>query len=105
MLRLHRLTPLVAQVFQRQAGLTLERALDPDVRCRVEHLAYDLVAPSIPDILPERLAVAVREVLVGTHGHLLDRRKVAVDRRIAYPRLRQNMVRAAGEIFGHAFHE
>ena len=44
---------------------------DAEVRHRVHDLAHHLVAPPLPDVLPEREAEAVGEVAVGLLGHLL----------------------------------
>ena len=99
------LAPLIAEVLERFAELALERALDADGRHRAHDLPDGLVAPLLPDVRPEGVTVSVREVLVGLIGHLLDRRDVAVQRRVAHPAVGQRARRTERQVLGHALGE
>ena len=68
--RLHVLAPFGAEILERDAELAPERALDADARHRVHDLPDDLVAPLLADERPQRMAVAIREVLVRIVGQL-----------------------------------
>ncbi len=103
--RLNVLAPLVAQVVERHAELADERALDADGRHGIHDLPDRLVAPVLADERPHRLPVAIREVLVGVVAHLLDRRELAEQRRVAHPDVRDRAARPERQVLGHAFHE
>jgi hypothetical protein len=104
-LRLHRLAPLITQLVERQAELALERPLDADVRHGVHDLTDGLVTPAPSDVLPEGVAVPVREVAIGALGHLPDRRQEAVDCRVAHPRVGERVVGPEREVLGHPLGE
>ena len=104
MLDLHGLAPLIAQLLQREAQFAFEGPLDSHVRHGVHDLADHVIAPPLPDVLPQRLAVAVRKEEVGAKRHLLDGRQVAVERGVAHPRLREDVIGAEREILRHALH-
>ena len=57
------------------------------------------------DERPEGVPVAVREVSLRIVGHLVDRRQLAVERRVAHPGIRERVVRAEREILRHPFGE
>ena len=102
--RLHRLLPLVAELGEIEARVTLEGAVGAERRRRGENLADDFVAPPLADETPERLAVTVREEHIRALGHLLHRRQISVERGVADDRIGRGVVEADREIFGHSLH-
>ena len=90
---------------KREPELSLERAGDTQSGGVLKNLADRRITPARAHVLPQRLAVAIWEVLVRTLSHLLDRRQVSVDDCVTNPLLRQYVLWSAREIFGHAFHE
>jgi hypothetical protein len=99
------LAPLVAELLERHAQRPAERPLHAERRHEVHHVGDRLVAPAAPHVLPEREAVAVREVPVGALRHLLHARQPAVDRGVAHPRVGLRVFVAERQELGHPLHE
>ena len=100
-----RFAPVVAKLVEREAELPLDGSGDAERRRILKDLADGRVTPPLADVLPKRLAVAIREVFVRPLRHLLDRRKIPIDRGVAQPRRRERMHRADRQVLGHSLHE
>src|SRR5205085_9496950 len=91
-LGVHCFAPIIAQLVEREPQLALEGARDSQRSRVLKNLADCSITPASADILPQRFAVAIREVFVRPLGHLLDRRQVAVHYGVANPLLGQDVM-------------
>ncbi len=70
---------------QRESELALKCARDSERRRVLKNLADRRIAPTLADVFPERLSVAVRKVFIRALRHLLDGREISVYCRVAEP--------------------